>query len=380
MTSDRTSRRRKAFGPAVSYYLPLFALWAVAGVVALFSTPLGLIQEQQAIVDPPPSISEAGTVEDSAEVAVEAQVQYEVATELFVRGGGIVTEIAVAPGAPLTRGQQLLRLDNVLVRAQVGGAPLTVDVSSTSSGNDVNKTSAMLADIGYLASAAVGPNYTRALRQAIDRWNVEASLPKDGIFRVSSAVFVPAPSPILGALEIQVGERVEAESSIGQLAPGVNSISLTPTPEGGGSLSVFESRALVFQAGDGTIELPNIVVGGDQTQALASFLSDAALRGDLQALRSEDSVTFTGGSVSLSEPLVSAAVPNSAIYVGVEGAQCIYEVTSLRSPISSAREVRIIGGRPLAASTGTTSIPATYAGTFLVTDISLLDLSINSCK
>lgn len=357
---------------SVAYFAPLLVLWVSALALAVIATPLGLASEQDAVTEAAPTAVRIGFTEETAQLAVTAEVSFSSARQLFARAGGTVTQVGLAPQMPITLGQQMLSVDNIQIRAHIAESPIASDVAADSSGPDVAKVGELFSALGYMPSSNVGTKYSNGLRRAINRWNAEALLPLDGVFRVSTVIFVPKGGTTLESVTVQSGEPIEAGAVFGELTPEPISVNFLPPTDAVAELSSLTDQDLVFGVGDESFALTGLSLAAGEISPFADFLASKAAAGTLQKQESEVATSFVGGTLSQSKPTRLATVPNAAVIIGTSGLPCVFSLPSPEAPVSKASLIQVAEARPLSASIGTTSIPARYAGLYVVADVSLI--------
>lgn len=356
----------------LKFSLPIVLVWAVPVLIAVACFVFSAVQESTTVLRPGPETVKAGSTSDEVPTPVTLTATRDSPVPLRSRTSGIVTSVSSAVSAQLEPGDNLMSVGDMRVRAQVGPSPIVSDVGPESNGADVERVSHLLAETTYLDSSEVTRAYTWELRKAIDKWNEDVGVPTDGVFRVSTTVFVPEDARPLDRLTVTIADQVTDGAEIGSFAAEVEAVSLAPATDA--PLSRLAGIPVKLRFGEREFNLPELN-GIAPDDDLLEFLSHAVAEGNAQQREMDQATAYEGGRLVLAEPRRYATVPTGSVYVGTSGTACVF--TALGDGDYRAQPVP--DARPLGAS-GTTAIGIGFAGDDVASSAVVLPESVlDSC-
>jgi peptidoglycan hydrolase-like protein with peptidoglycan-binding domain len=158
---------------------------------------------------PPPTVAAAKTEPVTRTTLTQTQqvngvLGYGEATAVTAQGNGVLTWLP-QPGATLSRGAVVYRLDNLPVVLFHGSLPLYRPLRAGDSGPDVREVEQNLAALGY-GGFTVDTKFTAATAAAVKRWQKDRGYAQTGV--VDPAVIVLAPGQIrVTSVTAHLGDR-----------------------------------------------------------------------------------------------------------------------------------------------------------------------------
>lgn len=336
------------------FSLPLVAVWVIPLMVTVGAFLFSEMREESVLNHDLPRVVTVGSTTNSSPTPVNVMVRLGAETHTVSRTSGIVTAVHVSPATALTPCMDLYSVNDVIVRAQVGAAPLVADVQPGQSGADVARTSQLLADCGVLSPQQVTDKYNGRLREGIDSWNRSVGLPTDGIFRSEFTTYI-GPGARLDDVLVRAGVAVEPGDNTTVLAPEVRSVVIAPANDA--TLIALGSEPVTLTFGSESIEVPSVTSIDDAT-ALLALLDGSVAAGTAQKELNDTTLVYSGGIAQLATPETFATVPNSAVYVAKSGHACVFTLVKG----GDVSPVTIPDALPDSASLGVTLVPRSYAG------------------
>lgn len=358
------------------FALLLVALWATPVLLLAGALTLQSTLERAAVTEPGPLLVTVGSQTDDRRQPVAVIVERQPGEVVAARIDGLVTAVEVRTPAAVTAGMPLARVDDALIRAQTGAAPIVRDVAPGSRGPDVGRVRELLAATGYDVGEAPADAYSFALRRAIDAWNADAGLPRDGVFRVSSTAFVPAAVTELTSTPLAVGDRIAVSEPLAVGADtvvrlGFASVSDQPLFDYGDAETVLIVGADALPVVPGTIE-------GDAARAIVAALDEAVGAGAATIVAEDDELRYGSVSLALAAPEVSATLPTAAVLLDQEGRRCIFVVPADSAgrddatALADAEPRALDIAEPLSGAAALTAVDADLAGATVVADATRL--------
>lgn len=352
----------------------LGALWAVPLALLIGALVLVGVQDRAAVTTKGPAIVAVGSQTDEQRQPVAAVVEQQPGGEVLSRIDGLVTAVVVTTPAEVEPGLALVRVNDVLVRAQPGGSPLVGDVAPGARGADIARVRDLLSASGYDVGDALRDTYSFAIRSAIDAWNADAGLPRDGVFRVASTAFVADDIREIADIAVSVGDRVTVDAVIARGADNVERVTFASV--GDQPLADYGDAAVVLLIGSQAVPVDPAGVQDEDAVELTAMLRDAANSG--QASISDDAGTLRFGSVSLAlaNPATVATVPTTALRVDTNDRVCVFVVNtaathdSEEAAILGAETVVVSRAEPRPGSPALTIVDGSLAGASVVADAS----------
>lgn len=326
----RRRKNRARNGSRVKSLVPLIALtalWAVPVVAVGVAVPLAGDREQASVAPPLPSVVTVGSQSTDYRTSVSVSVDFEPAQQVRAPTSGLLTSLAQA-GEPLTSGQELFAVDGLPVLAQPGTVPLHRELRAGDEGEDVEVLGRFLLESGFLeeepADDSFGPGMRAAVVQLQERLGVEA----DGIFAPSYVAYVPESAHTLGEPLAEVARTVSAGETVFRTAPVAERVRFSATSTDA-SLAALGDVPLALHFGDVQIPVSSIDPAPEEVAAIDEYLRQAVTDGTAQIVGGDsdgpgDSVTYTGGLLSLADEEIKGVVPGSALHITSDGAQCLF--------------------------------------------------------
>lgn len=241
---------------------------------------------------------------------------------------GMVTGSGCVPGAAFASGDVIAHVDAAPIVALSSGTPLFRDLTPDDEGTDVMALRGALRGLGFAVDAE--GRYSAAVRDAVKELQRRTGVvPADGVLRLSSLAWLPAPAVAVSSCEVTVGERYELGSPYARVPGTLRSLTLVS-----GETSTVIPGDRILRLGAHEFTMPDSGVIGDRAvldgiAASPEYLANAAKPKD-----SPLSVT-----ARLVTPLRVVAVPPGALIGAAADARCL----QLESGATAA--VRIVASR-----------------------------------
>lgn len=225
---------------------------------------------------------------------------------------GVVTAVAIGPGATLSTGDPVVSVNDVTRIAVAGIAPLWRPLSTGATGRDVSDLQRLLTALGHYEGEIAG-TYNAATAQAVNTLGVSIGVANaGGVFDPSWVIMLPhepfdvaettlvtgSPAPAAGS-EILVGPTLLASAEVTD--PAGEDLDLDPEVA-----YKVETRGHVFTLHRGTTSAPTSELG-----TLALLVGDAE-GGVIEA------------RVRRQEPIEVVQVPSSSVMTSIEGSLCVW--------------------------------------------------------
>lgn len=124
-------------------------------------------------------------------VTLDAGVGFGPAVPVEIKATGTITWLAPV-GAEVTRGQQMVRVDDRPIVILYGDLPMYRALAFGAEGNDVEQLEQNLAALGYVGFT-VDRQFTAATADAIRRWQRDLGVAENGVVEAGDVVIVPGP-------------------------------------------------------------------------------------------------------------------------------------------------------------------------------------------
>ena len=196
----RPARKRRGGsgrGP-VTYVLAAALLWGGPVAVALLVRPTRL--EHRALFPAEDQVRTAvvGERADDGSQPAALNLVWESPLEIMwpSRISGVITDVAIQPGALIEDGSALASVDGIARLAELTGQPMYREISSGSSGPDVDWLDALLVPKGGAPSSTLDTEhrFTSATTRAVKNLQTQIGASSDGIFRPEYTVWVGSTS------------------------------------------------------------------------------------------------------------------------------------------------------------------------------------------
>lgn len=267
------------------------------------------------------------------------------------RATGTITQVLVEPGAEVSQGSELFRVDERPVVIAQGEVPTFRDVGEGATGADVRQVQQLLTDLG-LYSGEVGGEAGAQTAAAIRAWQRDMGVEQTGVVQAGDVVFVPR-------LPTRVTLNTEVVARGAQLAGGeqvVSSLAEAPSFV----VPVTDAQAAMMPAGT-TVRITSPeqdvweAVVTDQSVDPADGTVRARLAGVDGAVVCGDGcgqVPVTGEALLSSEIVIvpsesGLVVPSAAVVTSADGQTAVIDAAGERLPVTlvaSARGMAIIDG------------------------------------
>ncbi len=247
---------------------------------------------------------------------------------IALNASGMVTASRCVPGTAFASGDVIAYLDAAPIVALASSAPLFRDLMLDDEGTDVTALREALRGLGFAVDA--DGRYSSAVRDAVRELQRRTGIaPADGVLRLSSIAWLPAPTVAVSSCEVTVGERYELGSPYAEVPGTLRSLTLVT-----GETATVVPGDRILRLGAQEFTMPDSGVIGDRTvldgiAASPEYLANAAKPKD-----SPLSVT-----ARLVTPLRVVAVPPGALVGSAANARCV----QLENGATAA--VRIVASR-----------------------------------
>ena len=302
-----------------------FALGATVGVLVARPPTPDALQPAQAPTSAPVSQREFAdersvtlTISATGERALRSPAQ------------GRLTSLGISTGTPVESGQVVCAIDGRPIAALATSTPLYRPVQDGARGDDIAALNAELARLGYAAPAsdAVDWRTRRALSLVLGVDDGAGGVP--AFFAPDSFLWIPAPQVTPTGVPAHLGDAVDAQTSLVELADAGAPPRLTIPQDAqpGARVILLGSQALPVP-GDGVITDPGTVSAiMDSPEYAGHVAAKGANAGDGAQL----SVKWR-----LAEPLTVSVVPPAAVG-GTASRSCVWQG-------GQAVEVTVVGSQ-----------------------------------
>lgn len=243
---------------------------------------------------------------------------------------GRLTSLGISAGTPVESGQVVCAIDGRPIGALATSTPLYRPVEDGARGDDIAALNAELARLGYAAPAsdAVDWRTRRALSQVLGVDDGAGGVPAS--FAPDSFLWIPAPQVTPTGVPAHLGDAVDAQTSLVELADAGAPPRLTIPQDAqpGARVILLGSQALPVPS-DGVITDPSTVSAIMDSPEYAGHL---AAKGASAADGAQLSVKWR-----LAEPLTVSVVPPAAVG-GTAGRSCVWQG-------GEAVEVTVVGSQ-----------------------------------
>lgn len=220
---------------------------------------------------------------------------------------GRVTAVLVAPGDQIRQGQPILRIDDHLVIAQVGGVPLYRDLRRGDHGADVVEFARLLSIVLDRRISTTDATLDTELESAIADFHERNGRGRLTTFEVEDLVYLPHEIEV-GRVDVTVGQRLTGPEKIGESVQHLIDADVILEGTSGRTALVSDGQAILSFPGGRRIPVEDL---GPDLGALADVV--------------EPGSDMIGGVViRRATPRTYGVVPSSAV-VSDDG-DCIYLV------------------------------------------------------
>lgn len=240
----------------------------------------------------------------SAQITVERSDPFQVLSPT----SGVVTGVHVSDGDKVSAGDQLVAVDDRLLVAFTGDAPLWRDLALGDVGQDVDRLRSYLSDLGFEAGTVPG-RVTPATTEGIRQFN--AALGRAATDRTAHREALPwigAESMLVDEVMVRVGDVV-GEGGVLMTGPAEPIAVLVELPEG----QAVPNPPYVLTVGDVHVHYES--VSGRITEPEAVAAVAAALRGADEGV----------GTVRPAEPEHVGTLPAAAVITDTAGRTCVFD-------------------------------------------------------
>lgn len=316
---EKKHRRRHGF-----FLIALVAVPVVAGAAFAW---VGSFERNRSVAPAQAASVKVGEFSDSDRQGVTTTFALGTTPEIRIQRPGVVTDVAIRPGAAIKQGNVLARIDDVPVRAMVGDAPLYRPIGPGTKGPDVAALSAFLEATGDLHSKQQPDVYGQALSRAIVSFVVrDMNEQPTGIFDPTWVAFVPASSSTVSTVTAQLGGSMSAGDPFASLVAAPTMVRFTSASDGK-QLHVPEKGPLLLTIGDTEMTLSSASLSaselGTAYQAYLAQSREGAVTRDGDAA-STDNAVFEGATLEIARPSALGVVPNTALYTAGNGVSCVF--------------------------------------------------------
>ncbi len=323
----RPARKRRGGsgrGP-VTYVLAAALLWGGPVAVALLVRPTRL--EHRALFPAEDQVRTAvvGERADDGSQPAALNLVWESPLEIMwpSRISGVITDVAIQPGALIEDGSALASVDGIARLAQLTGQPMYREISSGSSGPDVDWLDALLVRKGAAPSSTLDTEhrFTSATTRAVKNLQTQIGASSDGIFRPEYTVWVGstssggAASRPVGQVAASVGGAAAPGSEIFRTASHLQRATL--------ELSAPASRQVLVR------DVPLSLSVGANSVDLSGLVPTAEDLASLESLFDAATTTVDAVTVRRREPFHPGVLPSSAIVPLPTGQGCVIVVPSV---------------------------------------------------
>lgn len=305
-------------------------LWAVLlGLVLATSVVVAASPRSPLLVDRSEGPSYVAPAPSDADLKqpVDVELQFGAEPTLVWPGfSGTLTSVAASPGATITNGSPVAKVDAVTVTALRTPTPLYRDVTPTTVGPDVAEVGTALSDLGLMREVDVSIRVGTNFRAAILRFNRSRGIDAD-VITADSVVWLPRDSLRLTRVDLTAGRPAPSRGEIA----------------GNGVADIVSARLVAPEGSSDGLAMPSgrLVVewqGGRFPVSGSSI--DPSAWAELRELITKPEERLRGAVLRLAEPTPSSRVPSSAVIVGADGSTC---VASGRSEVVN---VKVVSGGP----------------------------------
>jgi len=186
---------------------PVHLAWAVTALVLVAATWWAASTILQPAVaapaEPPPPVYTVAQGEIGVEVDAQGQVVFSTDRTAIAGRSGVVTDIALTPGAPIAAGDRLLTIDLTPVIVAAGQTPVFRDMSLEMKGPDIAQLRRFLGFDG-------GDYFDWPTFEAVRAWQRNLGVAADGVVHRGDLLFLPV-LPARGYVDpaIAVGDIVD---------------------------------------------------------------------------------------------------------------------------------------------------------------------------
>lgn len=339
------------------------AAWAIPLLLLGVGLPLSYFLDDRALEEPMPQAVLVGSRTFDGRTSVQVEVSYSTPWLIRTSAAGTVTGSYLEPGEVVVQGTRLIDIDFQPVLALVSASPLVRDLSLGASGPDVGLLAKFLSETGYLAKGDISSDFGWSMRQAVTSFQDSIGTEADGVFRLAYVAYIPAGAETVADASLRVGDPFDFSSTIYESAAPVQSVRITPTSPTS-SLDPLASAPVQLLSGGGSLALSSLVPGPEELADLDEFLRESVAKLDLTREElSSGSVVFSGGFLALSTPVVVGSVAASAVWIGGDDVQCVFQKTE-----DGIRVERFSGASMPSGEIGVVSVPARLAGVTVIRD------------
>lgn len=197
----------------------------------------------------------SSTVEQQTSVALK--VLFDAPGKVVIRGTGVLTDLEVEPGTPLTDGLLIAKLDDKPVVAMVSPAALYRGLGPGDRGPDVQRLQEWLRRHQFLAAKPDG-RFGPLTRQAVRNWQRSLGLTPTGVFDPAPLAWIGPEDTAVDELQSTAGQNMSEGDVLFTTRAAVRAIEVAEPPGGikqaGDLLLVVGDAEVPYQPGSGRID------------------------------------------------------------------------------------------------------------------------------
>ena len=355
-------------------------LWALPVAAYLLVRNDGPVSERRATTTRTAALVRVGSRTDDGSFAASISIVQAAPGQVLATQSGMVTWLnTAAVGSQLVDGMRVAGIDGRIAYGHLGAIPFYRRLAEGDQGADVSELKALLARLRLL-SADTSDLFDARTTAAVERLQASGNWPATGVFLPAMTVFVPTRFGTLASFSVGLGDTVGAGQPLGVSEPiptGVVIAAADPS-------SPFDigSGPVVFRAGDATLSVSSVRPRPTDLSKIERFLVTAAENGTVTVVQpsggSQPITQYAGVTVAREVPVVSGAVPASALYTTQTGTTCVF----VRSEDSDALVAAVVPASISPSSEiGVANIQPTLVGREVVVDATTLSTTATKqCK
>ncbi len=267
------------------------------------------------------------------------------------RASGVVTGIAVEPGAEVMQGSVLYSVNLRPVVVARGNVPAFRDIGQGMSGPDVQQIQQLLTDLGVYRGE-VGGDAGAATAAAIRIWQRSLGVDQTGVIQTGDIIFVPElPSRVvLNADSVTVGATLGGGEQVLSGLPAAPTVTI-PATDAQAAMMPAGTRVEITSPNDETWQS---IVGSqkredtsDNTITTLEGIDGATLCGDGCGEIPITGQTTLSSWVITVETVTGLTLPSSALVSTADGQICVIDSDGIRIPVTvvaAAKGMSVIEG------------------------------------
>jgi len=306
---------------------PLVILWLVPIVAFVLLMPRIETTERATLEPGTSSMVRIGERIQEYRRPVRVEVELSEAPVVIAAGGGLVTAVSAAAGAPIVQGARIADLDGVGVVASIGGTPFYRDLAVGDSGADVRQLKILLDASGVGKPEQNTSRYTPRTETRVKELQASLGAEVDGVFKRASVWFVPDDFTVAADIRIRPGKRLSEGDVVLVSSQNVKAMTFV-ADDPNESLEPLTVAPLVLSVGGEHIDVSSLSPSIKEARMIWRGLEriSPASPGDGGVGGTEESTvqTYAGLSISLAQPIRVGTAPRSAFFSSASGAVCIF--------------------------------------------------------